>query len=108
MLTFQRENGKKSGVEALHFARRRAVEKSPQIEGPAQAGKAAGGELRHHHIVLSAGTMADQQFPVLSSTHHDPHVGVVWVKGQISGLRVRLGNRRAVGVLGGSTAAPGS
>jgi len=52
--------------------------------------------------------MADQQFPVLSPAHHDPHMGIVRVEGQVSGLRVRLGNRRAVGVLGGSTAAPGS
>ena len=59
-------------------------------------------------IVLSAGTMADQQFPVLSPAHHDPYMGIIRVEGQVSGLRVRLGNRRAVGVLGGSTAAPGS
>ena len=49
--------------------------------------------------------MADQQFPVLPPAHHDPHMGIVRVEGQVSGLRVRLGNRRAVGALGGGTAA---
>ena len=50
--------------------------------------------------------MADQQFPVLPPAHHDPHMGIVRVEGQVSGLRVSQGNRCAVGVLGGGPAAP--
>lgn len=73
---------------------------------PAQIGKAAGSKLRYHHIVLTAGIMADQQFPILPPTHHDPYMGVICIEGQVSGLGLRLGNRRTVRVLGGGPATP--
>lgn len=88
----------------------------PQFEGsfghllknirPPQGGKSAGGELRHNHIVLAAGAVADQQLTVLPPAYHDPHMGIVRVEGQITGLGLLLRNGRTVGVLGGGIAAP--
>ena len=49
--------------------------------------------------------MADQQFPILSPAHHDPHMRIVRVEGRITGLGLCLKNGHTVGVLGGGTAA---
>ena len=70
---------------------------------PAQVSKPTCRELRHHHVVLTAGTVADQQFPVLSSAHHDPHMGIIRVEGQIAGLGLGLENQGVVSILGGSS-----
>ena len=72
---------------------------------PAQVSKPTCRELRHHHIILSAGTVTDQQFPILSSAHHDPHMGIVRVEGQIAGLGLHLRYGSAVGVLGADISA---
>ena len=73
---------------------------------PSQVSKPTCGELRHHYIVLSAGTVADQQFPVLSPAHHNAHMGIIRVEGQITGLGLRLRYGSAVGVLGAGASAP--
>ena len=90
--------------------------KSPQFEGtfghllknirPPQDSKSAGNELRYHHVVLTAGAVADQQLSVLPPAHHNSHMGIIRVEGQITGLGICLRNRRTVGVLGGGATAP--
>lgn len=61
--------------------------------------------IRHYYIVLSAGTVTDQQFPVLPPAHHDPHMGIIRVEGQITGLGLYLRYGSAVGVPGAGISA---
>ena len=66
---------------------------------PAHSGKTGHEELGNHDVVLSAGTMADQQFSGLVPDHDDPDVAVVRVKSQVPRLGLGLGNVGAVAVL---------
>ena len=66
---------------------------------PAHSGKTGRGELGNHDVVLSAGTMADQQLSGLVPAHHVPDVAVVRVKSQVPRLGLGLGNVGAVAVL---------
>ena len=43
-------------------------------ELPIHEGNAGSGELRHHHIVHTIGTVADQQLPGLVPAYDDPDV----------------------------------
>lgn len=66
---------------------------------PAHNGKAGRAKLSHNNIILSAGTVADQQLPGLVPAYDDPDVAVVRVKGQVSRLGLGLGDIGAVAVL---------
>ena len=66
---------------------------------PSYNGKAGRAKLGYDNIVLSAGTMANQQLSGLVPAHNDPDMAVVRVKGQVSRLDLGLGNIGAVAVL---------
>ena len=66
---------------------------------PSYNGKAGRAKLGYDNIVLSAGTMANQQLSGLVPAHNDPDVAVVRVESQVPRLGLGLGNVGAVAVL---------
>ena len=66
---------------------------------PSYNGKAGRAKLGYDNIVLSAGTMANQQLSGLVPAHNDPDVAVVRVESQVPRLGLGLGNIGAVAVL---------
>ena len=66
---------------------------------PSYNGKAGRAKLGYDNIVLSAGTMANQQLSGLVLAHNDPDVAVVRVESQVPRLGLGLGNIGAVAVL---------
>lgn len=74
-----------------------------KVYWPADGGKAL--DAGNHHIVVSAGTVDDEQIAALVPTAHNAHMGVLWVEYQIAGERLIPGNGGAVSVLTDRTAA---
>ena len=70
---------------------------------PAHGGKAGHGKLGNNNIILSTGTMADQQLSSLISANDDPDMAIVRIKSQVSGLGRALRNIGTVSVLHDNT-----
>lgn len=56
-------------------------------------------------VVVPAGAVEDEQLPVLVPATHNTHVGVLQAKDQVAGQDLVPGDRIAVTMLGGGSAA---
>ena len=74
-----------------------------KILGPANRGEAA--FPRHHHIILAAGAVDDEDISAAVEATDDPHMTVARVKDEVARLGIAPADGCAVAVLGrGATA----